>query len=89
MRNCACRGEDAGFAHLSCLAQYARSSNRDHMRKNSNNGRGGEEIVMNKITEPWKFCPNCKKATAATSVWTWPVCFGKTFKTSGKTTRIT
>ena len=65
VRNCACRGDDAGFAHLSCLAQYARSNNRDHMRKTNNDGSGtssiGEEIDMNKITQPWKFCPNCKK----------------------------
>jgi E3 ubiquitin-protein ligase DOA10 len=30
-RDCACRGSDAGFVHLSCLTKYASAKSRDGM----------------------------------------------------------
>ena len=45
-RDCACRGTDAGFVHLSCLAKYAATK--------SKQARG-----MNAFRDPWKVCPNC------------------------------
>ena len=45
-RDCACRGTDAGFVHLSCLTKYASSK--------SKQARG-----MNQFRDPWKVCPSC------------------------------
>jgi hypothetical protein len=45
-RDCACRGTDAGFVHLSCLADYAETK--------SEQARG-----MNAFRDPWKVCPGC------------------------------
>jgi len=45
-RDCACRGTDAGFVHLSCLAGYAEIK--------SNQARD-----MNQFVNPWLDCPGC------------------------------
>jgi hypothetical protein len=50
VRDCSCRGDSAGFAHLSCLTTYAeqkckRAGDRDH----------------DAFTEPWETCNNCKQ----------------------------
>jgi hypothetical protein len=45
-RDCACRGSDAGFVHLSCLTDYAETKS-----KQTN------DII--KFRKPWRECPNC------------------------------
>jgi hypothetical protein len=45
-RDCACRGTDAGFVHLSCLAEYAATKSKQA------NG-------MNEFVQPWRVCPGC------------------------------
>jgi hypothetical protein len=45
-RDCACRGTDAGFVHLSCLTKYAATKS---MRASG----------MNEFIEPWSDCPSC------------------------------
>jgi len=45
-RDCACRGSDAGFVHLSCLTGFASTK--------SKQARG-----MNQFSEPWHTCPSC------------------------------
>jgi hypothetical protein len=45
-RDCACRGTDAGFVHLSCLAGYAETKC-EHARS------------MNEFRNPWVVCPSC------------------------------
>jgi hypothetical protein len=45
-RDCACRGTDAGFVHLSCLAEYAATKSR----------QARDMIEFRKL---WKECPNC------------------------------
>jgi hypothetical protein len=47
-RDCACRGTDAGFVHLSCLTNYAATKSKRW------DGRDMDEFV-----EPWAFCPGC------------------------------
>ena len=49
-RDCACRGTDAGFVHLACLAKYAASKSElaDKM-----------SLDMNELTKPWRLCPSC------------------------------
>jgi hypothetical protein len=47
-RDCACRGTDAGFVHLSCLAEYA---------ANKNKGWDGRDTV--EFIKPWRECPGC------------------------------
>ena len=47
-RDCACRGTDAGFVHLSCLTKYASSK--------SKQARG---MGMNEFRKPWWCCPSC------------------------------
>jgi hypothetical protein len=45
-RDCACRGTDAGFVHLSCLAEYAET-------------KSMQAIGMNQFIKPWETCPGC------------------------------
>jgi hypothetical protein len=45
-RDCACRGTDAGFVHLSCLAEYAET-------------KSVQTSGMNAFRDPWIDCPNC------------------------------
>jgi hypothetical protein len=45
-RDCACRGTDAGFVHLSCLAGYAETKCK-------------QARDMNEFRTPWRVCPNC------------------------------
>jgi hypothetical protein len=45
-RDCACRGTDAGFVHLSCLAGYAETKSKQASK-------------MNEFREPWRECPSC------------------------------
>ena len=48
-RDCACRGKDAGFVHLACLASYAIAKS---MQTNE----------MNEFRKPWRDCPSCHQA---------------------------
>jgi hypothetical protein len=45
-RDCACRGSDAGFVHLSCLDGYAAAKSMQTDR-------------MNEFRKPWRDCPGC------------------------------
>ena len=45
-RDCACRGTDAGFVHLSCLTNYAET-------------RSEQTNDMHEFVTPWIFCPSC------------------------------
>ena len=47
-RDCACRGTDAGFVHLSCLAEFA-----SFQSKQTND--------MNEFIKPWELCPGCNQ----------------------------
>jgi hypothetical protein len=49
VRDCSCRGDDAGFIHRSCLVEYAR-------RKSS------EAVRPDGFISPWMNCPSCKKS---------------------------
>jgi hypothetical protein len=45
-RDCACRGADAGFVHLSCLAGYAANKSK-------------QACDTNEFINPWLDCPSC------------------------------
>jgi hypothetical protein len=45
-RDCACRGTDAGFVHLSCLTNYAETKSK-------------QALYMNEFINPWRECPGC------------------------------
>jgi hypothetical protein len=45
-RDCACRGTDAGFVHLSCLAGYAATKSK-------------QARDMIEFTQAWELCPGC------------------------------
>ena len=45
-RNCACRGTDAGFVHLSCLTDYAKN-------------KSIQARDINEFRKPWHTCPSC------------------------------
>lgn len=49
VRDCSCRGNNAGFAHLSCLVDYARMKSAEVER--------GEGVFA--IESPWETCPCC------------------------------
>ena len=58
VRNCACRGDSAGFAHLSCLIQYAeKKCNEEYALLASRGGR----VVDEKFKDCWRNCPICKQ----------------------------
>ena len=47
-RDCACRGTDAGFVHIECLAEYAETKSKAW------DGRD-----TNEFSKPWRECPGC------------------------------
>jgi hypothetical protein len=49
VRDCSCRGDDAGFSHVSCLVEYAR-------RKSMEVDDDPMDFIV-----PWTNCPNCKQ----------------------------
>jgi hypothetical protein len=50
VRDCSCRGDSAGFAHLSCLVSYAEQKSKQ-----------ADEGDIAAFAEPWKVCNNCKQ----------------------------
>jgi len=50
VRNCSCRGDSAGFAHLSCLTKYSEQKCQQAV-----------EGDMGAFSNPWRFCNNCKQ----------------------------
>ena len=57
VRDCSCRGDSAGFAHLSCLATYA--------EQKCKQARDGDTKAF---TEPWQYCNNCKQPFSQLSI---------------------
>jgi len=53
-RGCACRGAAAGFAHVACLAKYARTKMEEIYED------GADDDKAN-CTLYWRVCPNCKQ----------------------------
>jgi hypothetical protein len=49
VRDCSCRGDDAGFVHVSCLVDYARRKTREF------------DDASVDFVAPWMNCPNCKQ----------------------------
>jgi len=49
-RDCACRGTDAGFVHLSCLTEYAETKSKQ---------AHGMNLDMDEFITPWIDCPSC------------------------------
>ena len=47
-RACACRGFNAGYVHLSCLANYASDKSR-------------REQCLEEFKRPWEYCPVCEQ----------------------------
>ena len=45
-RDCACRGTDAGFVHLSCLTNYAETKSK-------------QSLDMDEFLNLWEKCPSC------------------------------
>ncbi|KAL7524752.1 hypothetical protein ACHAWF_001066, partial [Thalassiosira exigua] len=50
VRDCSCRGDDAGYAHLSCLVHYAETKTKESLLQ--------QRDLMD-IMELWETCPNC------------------------------
>jgi hypothetical protein len=50
VRDCSCRGDSAGFAHLSCLTNYAEQKSKQ-----------AGEIDFDAFREPWSNCNICKQ----------------------------
>jgi hypothetical protein len=48
VRDCSCRGDDAGFAHVSCIVEYA--------RRKSIEGAGPSDFI-----NLWGKCEHCKQ----------------------------
>ncbi|KAL9187146.1 hypothetical protein ACHAXT_010866 [Thalassiosira profunda] len=56
VRDCSCRGDDAGFAHLSCLVKYAGGKTRDVMDTIQPGLPPNQDP-----NEPWQICPHCRR----------------------------
>jgi hypothetical protein len=50
VRDCSCRGDSAGYAHLSCLAQYA-----------AQKCKAAGDRDFDAFSTPWVICNNCKQ----------------------------
>ena len=50
LRDCSCRGDSAGFAHLSCLTKFAEQKCKHAV-----------EGDMSAFSNPWQMCNNCKQ----------------------------
>jgi hypothetical protein len=53
VRDCSCRGDSAGFAHLPCIIQYA--------KEKSKQANEMSPVALTAFAVPWKTCPNCKQ----------------------------
>lgn len=53
-RSCACRGVAAGFAHVSCLAKYARTKMEEIHEDGADDDKANCALY-------WRVCPNCKQ----------------------------
>lgn len=53
VRDCSCRGDSAGFAHLPCIIQYA--------NEKSKQANAMSPVALTAFAVPWKTCPNCKQ----------------------------
>lgn len=50
-RDCSCRGDDAGYCHLSCIVKYA--------EQKSQQWNGGD---INQFRKPWEVCSSCNQS---------------------------
>ncbi|KAL3786380.1 hypothetical protein ACHAW5_004777 [Stephanodiscus triporus] len=50
VRDCSCRGDAAGFAHLSCIIKYAEQKSIQ------------AEDSINAFCQAWEICPNCNQS---------------------------
>ena len=55
VRDCSCRGDDAGFAHLSCIVKYA------EQRSQQGTDKYDALDIMFDFVDPWHKCNNCKQ----------------------------
>ena len=54
VRDCSCRGDTgAGYAHLSCLVQYAQTKTIETLKNPSKH--------KHHVLDAWKICPNCEQ----------------------------
>ena len=64
VRDCSCRG-DAGFAHASCVIDYAKSQSNQAVAKLKHCLETGNRIdlisVLERYRDRWCRCPNCKQ----------------------------
>jgi hypothetical protein len=54
VRDYSCRGDDAGFAHVSCIVDYA--------RRKSSKASNQDDFDPDDFIVPWNACENCKKS---------------------------
>jgi hypothetical protein len=62
VRNCSCRGDSAGFAHMSCMVKYAEQKCKQAAAKPSFPAPWGPCPDLMTFAEPWTICPNCKQS---------------------------
>jgi len=61
VRNCSCRGS-SGFAHLSCIIEYAENTARQIIQREERNSGVAEAAVRDKaFIKAFFKCPNCKQ----------------------------
>ena len=53
-RDCSCRGDDSGFAHLSCIVGYAESQSKKWHSRHCED--------ESEFTKPWEKCVNCHQS---------------------------
>jgi hypothetical protein len=58
VRNCSCRGDSAGFAHLSCLIKNATHKSLQITSRTT----ASTKFDATAFTEPWETCINCKQS---------------------------
>jgi hypothetical protein len=53
VRDCSCRGDAMGLAHLSCIVKYAEQKSEQEADRSP--------AALTAFAEPWRMCPNCKQ----------------------------
>ena len=62
-RDCACRGDSAGFAHLDCLVEYCSRKENDFVEEweewDADEYVDADLDLLLVVQDCWKACPNC------------------------------
>ena len=79
-RGCACRGDDSGWAHVSCLSTYAQKrSDEAYAAKIGTASSSAIEFIF-AMEDVWLKCPTCKQKFTGNMLFDMSVAFNDTYE---------